>query len=124
MVQEAKPRICRLYPLSVNPAGCSPHYALSLENPHHFSGKSYQVRNWAKKNMFWQERVFINEEAAFLPQIGKMLSRLTKVQRDKALPFLMLYRYYRFDLERDFFPQYVENNLLLFQFLEELSKEK
>lgn len=122
-VQEAKPRICRLYPLSVNPPGFSPRYALCIEKEHHFKGKPHQVGQWAKQNMVWQERAFMREEAKFAPQIGRMLSRLTREQQDEMLPSLMLYRYYRFTLERDFFPQYAENNLLIFQFLDNKIRE-
>ena len=121
-VQEAKPRTCRLYPLSVNPPGCSPYYALCMEKDHHFKGQPHQVGRWAKRNMVWQERVFMREEAKFVPQVGRMLSQLTKEQQDGMLPSLMLYRYYHFTLEQDFFPQYAENNLILFQLLNDLSR--
>ena len=125
IVQDAKPRTCRMYPFWVEPLalyGQDFTYNLSKEQKHHPKGSLIRVKDWMNKYFYEDERKFLKEEYRIVTKIAPLLNTLKHLERnqDDILHLMLFYRYYNFNLEESFLPQQHKNDM----FLEEALKNK
>lgn len=127
-VYEARPRTCRLYPFSVDTGTRGRRFAYfqSLDNhKDHFAGRGVSVENWMYENFTREAREFVETENGVLPELGRLLRGLGDDGRRSTLFQLLYYRYYNYDLEQPFLPQYQANQQALLEALRrELSREE
>ena len=110
-VYEARPRVCRMYPFAAVPGerGRDFLYCLCTERPHHFTGGTISVKDWFYENFPKESRSFLKEDFDALPILGKNVAAMGE-WRFKSLIFQFLfYRYYNYDLDRPFLPQFYAN---------------
>jgi len=110
-VYEARPRVCRLYPFTVAPGerGRDFLYCLCTERPHHFTGGTVSAKDWFRENFPKDARSFLKEDFDALPILGKNAVDMGE-RRFKSLIFQFLfYRYYNYDLDKPFLPQFHAN---------------
>lgn len=122
-VYKGRPRVCRLYPFTVE-TGSRGHrfaYYQCLDcHASHFERGKVNVGDWMYQNFTRDAREFVETEASVLPELGKVLKALGPDGRRKYLFQLLYYRYYNYELDQPFLPQYWENQSKL---LEALRKE-
>lgn len=110
-VYEARPRVCRMYPFTVAPGerGRDFLYCLCTERSHHFMGGTVFVKDWFYENFPLEARSFLKEDFEALPILGKNAVSMGE-RRLKGLMFQFLfYRYYNYDLDKPFLPQFHAN---------------
>ncbi len=124
-IQQAKPRTCRMYPFTAGPGedGKDFIYYLCREKPHHFIGGQIIVKDWMWENFGTEDREYIKAEYQSAVERGKLLRRIREEDRKQVLFFVMIYRYYEFDLDSPFLPQYYRNTERLKQALRKLVRE-
>jgi len=101
-VYEARPRVCRLYPFSVDTGtrGRRFAYLQSIDrHQDHFTGRSVSVENWMYENFTRDAREFVEAESDILPELGHLLRRLGEDGRRSILFQVMYYRYYNYNLD-------------------------
>ena len=119
-VYEARPRVCRLYPFSVDTGtrGRRFAYLQSIDrHQDHFTGRSVSVENWMYENFTRDAREFVEAESDILPELGHLLRRLGEDGRRSTLFQVLYYRYYNYDLDQPFLPQYQANQKALLEAL-------
>lgn len=125
-VYEARPQMCRIYPFFVCPEEPGhPFEAFQCMDRHaaHFTGGKVLVKDWLRENCPEERRGIMNAEAAVLPALGRLLQGVN-FNEDKAGLFQILhYRYYNYDLDEPFLPQYMSNMAALEKFLRERTRE-
>ena len=101
-VYEARPRICRLYPFSVAPGDCGKDflYCLCTDRPHHFTGAHVSVKD---------ARQFLKTDYDALPVLGKAVREMGAKRFERMLFQFLFYRYYNYDLDQPFMPQFIRN---------------
>lgn len=124
-VQQAKPRTCRLYPFTAGPGknGKNFDYYLCREKPHHFAGNQILVEDWMWEKFNKEDRAYIMAEYRAVAELGRLMRRIQEEDRKRALYLVILYRYYEFDLEQSFLPQYISNTEQLKQALRKLVQD-
>lgn len=127
-VYEARPRACRLYPFSVD-AGMRGQRFTSFQSidchQGHFTGRGVSVENWIYENFTRDAREFVESESGILTELGRLLRKLGEVGRRSTLFQVMYYRYYNYDLDQPFLPQYQANQKALLEALRrDLPKEE
>lgn len=119
-VYEGRPQMCRIYPFFTFPGEPGhPFEVFQCMDSHaaHFAGGKVLVKDWLRENCPEERRGIMTAEAAVLPALGQMLKRFN-FNEDKAALFQVLhYRYYNYDLDKPFLPQYISNMATLQQFL-------
>lgn len=127
-VYEARPRACRLYPFSVDTGtrGQRFTYFQSIDcHQGHFTGGSVSVEDWMYKNFTRDAREFVEAESSILMELGRLLRRLGEDGRQSTLFQVLYYRYYNYDLDQPFLPQYQANQKALLETLHrELPREE
>lgn len=121
MIQDAKPRACRTYPLMAEPDGVSSfRYLLSTEKNHHFAGRKFKARDWMNQYFTQEDRAFVSADVFAALEIAQLLRQIPERKKPKALFSCMLYRYTDFDLNQPFLMQYEQNHKKLIASLEAL----
>lgn len=119
MIQAAKPRACRIYPLVAEPDGASSfRYYLSMEKSHHFTGRKFKARDWMNQYFTQEDRAFVNEDISAALEIARLLRQIPEIHKQRALFCFLLYKYTDFDLDQPFQKQYENNNKKLIASLE------
>ena len=121
-VQDAKPHTCRLYPFSVGP-GTSGDFSFYLceERPHHLTGGTVRVGDWLRENFTEEDRNYQTLEWGFVAAIGRLMKHIrSEDQLRGIMPKLLYYRFWNFDLEEPYMPQFVHNNRALIEALQTL----
>ena len=120
-VYDARPRVCRLYPFGVAPGSNGRDYAyyLCTEQPHHFGSGSVRTGTWISENFSREEREYLKEDYALLPMIGKAAKRMGEERFKEILFQFLYYRYFNYDLDKPFLPQYYRNTQALTELLEQ-----
>lgn len=110
-VYEARPRTCRLYPFSVAPGDCGKDflYCLCTERPHHFTGGRVSVKDWFYQNFSKDARQFVKADYDALPVLGKAVREMGEARFKRMLFQFLFYRYYNYDLDQPFMPQFIRN---------------
>lgn len=111
-VYEGRPRVCRLYPFTVKDGKRGRRFAYyQCLDSHavHFEGGRVKIGDWMYRNFTRDARDFVEKEASILPELGKLLKKLGPDGRRQFLFRLLYYRYYNYELDQPFLPQYQEN---------------
>ena len=119
-VYEGRPHVCRIYPFSVRPGQRGrifEFYRCVDQHAAHFSGDRVQVKDWLNENFTRENREFWAAEGNVLPILGRLLSSLETSELQACLFQILYFRYYNYDLDRAFMPQYQANMAALEQFL-------
>lgn len=121
-VQNAKPRTCRLYPFTAGPGETKEklRFYLCLEKSHHFCGGTIQVGDWLRECFDDEDHRFLTAEYDYIPQIAPLVHLLTGERQRLALTQIVFFRYFNFNPNRPFMPQYAENNRELLRSLTKL----
>ena len=122
-VYEARPRVCRLYPYTAFPGqrGKAFHFFQCMDsNSAHFSDGKILVKDWMYQNFSREDREFLTAESDTLLELGRLLKAMSTDGRKENLFQILYYRYYNYDLDQSFMPQYKENTEELKRILQEL----
>lgn len=122
-VYEARPRVCRLYPFTAFPGqrGKAFHFFQCMDsNSAHFSDGKILVKDWMYQNFSREDREFLTAESDTLLELGRLLKAMSTDGRKENLFQILYYRYYNYDLDQPFMPQYKENTDELKCILQEL----
>ena len=122
-VYEARPRVCRLYPFTAFPGqrGKAFHFFQCMDNNSaHFSDGKILVKDWMYQNFSREDREFLTAESDTLLELGRLLKAMSTDGRKENLFQILYYRYYNYDLDQPFMPQYKENTEELKRILQEL----
>ena len=110
-VYEARPRVCRMYPFSVEPGerGRDFRYLLCKEKPHHFTDGLVTVRNWLSENFTQEFREALKADFVILPLLNRNIQAMGTEKFQSLLFQFLYYRYYNYDLDQPFLPQFRSN---------------
>lgn len=124
-VYSARPRTCRLYPITVGPGenGQDFEYLLCREKPHHFTGGTVSTRDWLRDNFKREDQEFVLTEYRSVMEIGRLMRRIGEHNQPGAIVAALFARYYNFDLDTPFMPQYRSNHEQLLKKLRLLSNQ-
>ncbi len=124
-VYEARPRACRLYPFTVAPGsrGRDFQYLLCTEKPHHFADGIVTVKDWLSRNFPKDARQFLKTDYDAFPVLGRNIRAMGEAQFKEILFRFLFYRYYNYDLEQPFLPQFISNTEELKKLTAEAAKE-
>ena len=125
-VYPARTRTCRIYPLTVGPGerGRDFEYCLCFDNnqQYHFSGGKISVKDWFYHNVSREEKEYLKLEYAAVEEMGKLMRSIPAEVCEHLLFQILYYRYYHFDLEQPFLPQYQRNTSQLLEKLREIRR--
>ena len=111
-VYEGRPRVCRLYPFTVKDGERGrrfSYYQCIDRHASHFEGGKVKVEDWMYRSFTKDARSFVEMEAFVLPDLAELLKKLGPDGRRQFLFRLLYYRYYSYELDQPFLPQYQEN---------------
>lgn len=110
-VYDARPRTCRLYPMSVGPGenGREFEYVLCREKPHHFVGGMVRTKDWLRENFKQEYQEFLRAEYVAIVRLAPIMKRITEQNQPRMIVAALFARYYNFDLDTPFMPQYQSN---------------
>jgi len=110
-IQEAKPKACRLYPLSAGPNDDFDDLVIlkTPERTFHYVGEEHWAGEWLSENMDDESQLYVLTECLLLRKIGKILRRIPRNMEDNVNRLMIMYRYILFDTGEDFIPQYTRN---------------
>ncbi len=72
------------------------------------------------QNFSREDREFLTAESDTLLELGRLLKAMSTDGRKENLFQILYYRYYNYDLDQPFMPQYKENTVELKRILQEL----
>ncbi len=110
-VYEARPRVCRLYPFTVAPGsrGRDFQYLLCTEKSHHFASGVVTTKDWLSQNFSKEAKSVLKADYEALPILGQNIRAMGEEQfKRKAFQFIY-YRYYNYELDEPFLPQFLSN---------------
>ena len=119
---EGRPAVCRIYPFSVRPGDRGKtfeYYRCVDQHAAHFSEDRIQVKDWLYENFTRESREFWTAESTTLLTLGCLLNKLGTRELQASLPQILHYRYYNYDLDQSFMPQYRNNMAALIRFLQQ-----
>lgn len=111
-VYEVRPRVCRLYPFNAFPGqhGKAFEFYQSMDqHAAHYAEGKVLVKDWMYQNFQREDREFLTAESTTLPELGLLLHALSPEQLKENLFQILYYRYYNYDLDQPFMPQYEKN---------------
>lgn len=110
-VYEARPRVCRMYPFTVAPGerGRDFQYFLCTEKAHHFADGLVIAKDWLSQNFPREVRDVLKAEYDAMPSIGQNIRAMGEEQFKKRLFQFLFYRYYNYELDESFLPQFRYN---------------
>ena len=111
-VYEARPRVGRLYPFTAVPGQREKAFNFfQCMDSHsaHFSDGKILVKDWMYQNFSREDREFLTAESDNLLTLGQLFKALGPDRLKENLFQILYYRYYNFDLDQPFMPQYEEN---------------
>ena len=110
-VYEARPLVCRMYPFSAAPGekGRDFSYLLCMEKRHHFADGVVTVKDWLSQNFSKEAKDVLKADYDALPTIGKNIRAMDEDWLEKHLFQFLFYRYYNYELDQPFLPQFLSN---------------
>ena len=127
-VYPARTRTCRIYPLTVGPGerGRDFEYCLCLDRHRsHFTGSRVSVKDWLYQNFKREDKEYVKREYEIATELGKLMRAIAPAMRQGIVfKVLYYYRYYNFDLDQPFQPQYEQNNRHLLADLHRIAGEQ
>lgn len=124
-VYAARPRTCRLYPITVGPGqhGREFEYLLCREKLHHFVGGTVRTKNWLRENFKQEDQEFVRAEYEAIAKLGRLIAKVPEHRGPRAISAMLFARYYNFDLDLPFMLQFRSNMDLLDTQLTKLIQE-
>lgn len=120
-VYEGRPHTCRVYPFSVHPGirgKTFEFYKCEDQHAAHFSEGRVLVKDWFNQNFSKVYREFTTAEGQTLFELGRLLRKLDSDGIRVNLFYILHYRYYNYNLDQPFMPQYTQNMAALKQILQ------
>lgn len=110
-VYEARPQVCRMYPFSAAPGsrGRDFHYLLCMEQPHHFTDGLIKVKDWLSQNFSAEAKATLKADYDAIPIIGQNIRAMSEEKFQSLLFRFLYYRYYNYELDEPFLPQFRSN---------------
>lgn len=108
-IYEVRPRVCRLYPFNAFPGqrGKAFEFYQSMDqHSAHYTEEKVLVKDWMYQNFKREDREFLTAESTTLLELGRLLRALSPEQLKENLFQILYYRYYNYDLDQPFMPQY------------------
>lgn len=125
-VYECRPYVCRIYPFNVRPGQRGEtfeFYRCIDQHAAHFSNGRVLVMDWLNENFARESQEFWTAEGNVLSTLGCLLNKLDVSEFQACLFQILHYRYYNYDLEQPFMPQYHKNMAALVRFLQQRLRE-
>lgn len=121
-IYPVRPRTCRIYPFTVAPGerGKNFEYYLCTDKPYHLSEGRISVKDWMYQNFKQEDKEYVRQEFLNIAEIGSLMNRIGRSAYDRLLFPLLFYRYYNYDLQKPFMPQYESNHVQLLAELQRL----
>ena len=119
-VYDGRPYVCQIYPFSVRPGQRGKtfeFYRCADQHAAHFSDDRMQVKHWLNENFTRESREYWAAEGETVPILGRLLGSLNTSELQASLFQILYYRYYNYDLDQPFLPQYKTNMAALEQLL-------
>ena len=126
-VYPARTRTCRIYPLTVGPGerGRDFEYCLCLDrHQSHFTSGRVSVKDWLYQNFKREDKEYVKREYEIATELGKLMRAIDPDMRQGIVFKVIYYRYYNFDLDQPFQPQYEQNNRHLLADLHRIAREQ
>ena len=110
-VYEARPQVCRMYPFSAAPGerGRDFRYLLCMEKPHHFTGGMVTVKHWISENFTREAKDGMKADYDVIPILGEKVRAMSTEEFQHLLFQFLYYRYYNYELDQPFLPQFLSN---------------
>jgi len=110
-VYEARPRVCRLYPFTVAPGsrGRDFQYFLCTEKTHHFADGAVTAKDWLSQNFSKETRAVLKADYEALPILSQNIRAMGSEQFKRLAFQFIYYRYYNYELDEPFLPQFLSN---------------
>lgn len=110
-VYEARPRVCRLYPFAVAPGACGRDllYYLCMEKSHHFVDGAVTLKDWLSENFTREAKEVLKTDYAVIPLLGRNIRAIGEEKFQGLLFQFLYYRYYNYELDAPFLPQFLAN---------------
>ena len=110
-VYEARPQVCRMYPFSAAPGerGRDFRYLLCMEKPHHFTGGMVTVKHWLSENFTREAKDGMKADYDVIPILGENVRAMSTEEFQHLLFQFLYYRYYNYELDQPFLPQFLSN---------------
>ena len=110
-VYEARPQVCRMYPFSAAPGsrGRDFQYFLCTEKPHHFADGLVTVKDWLSQNFSREAKAALKADYDAIPIIGQNIRAMDEEKFQSLLFQFLYYRYYNYELDEPFLPQFHSN---------------
>ena len=119
-IHVAKPYVCKIYPLSALPHDNMNKlkYGIASKEEHHFTGKEVSVKEWVNTNMDEDQKELILYEKNTIIAIENRLHK-TFLQNEfkRAVSMYLYYKYFNYDMDKPFLPQYKQNTEQLLKVL-------
>lgn len=126
-VYPARTRTCRIYPLTVGPGerGRDFEYCLCLDRHRsHFTSSRVSIKDWLYQNFKREDKDYVKREYEIATELGKLMRAIDPAMRQGIVFKVLYYRYYNFDLDQPFQPQYEQNNRHLLADLHRIAREQ
>lgn len=120
-VYEARPRVCRIYPLTVGDGERGKdfeYFVCQDKDAHHFTDGKISIKDWVYQNFKRDEKNFLLMDWAYAAQLHAMARRAAPEKKRRIIAELLQCRYWNYDLDKPFLQQYQENHAKLLQMLE------
>lgn len=122
-IQKAKPRTCRMYPLSAGPDENGRLEYLWVAKKHHlYAPGDISVGGWMDENLSAEDRKFLLLEYGFIRDMRTTLRILPDTYNEHVLKIMLIYRYFAYDLRDEFLEQYKRNMSALVRELDGLAR--
>ncbi len=110
-VYEARPHVCRMYPFTAAPGerGRDFCYFLCTEKSHHFADGLVTPKSWFSENFPREAREVLKADYAALPVLGRNIQAMGAEKFQDLLFRFLYYRYYNYELDKPFLPQFLSN---------------
>jgi hypothetical protein len=95
-------------------------YLLCREKPHHFVGGTVRTKDWLRENFKQEDQEFVRAEYETLAKLGWLINRVLRQNGTRAIVAMLFARYYNFDLDAPFMPQFHSNMRQLEELLTQL----
>lgn len=110
-VYEARPQVCRMYPFLTAPGekGRDFRYFLCRKEPHHFADGMVTVKSWLSENFTREARDALKADYDAIPVLGQNIRAMGEEKFQNLLFQFLYYRYYNYELDEPFLPQFLFN---------------
>ena len=121
-IHSAKPRTCRMYPLSAGFDKDDIQYVIASKKEHHFTGQKYTADDWMSECLSEEDRKFMRLDCDFAVEISKLINKIDDSKKDEVIRNMLLFRFCLYDTSEDFLSQFINNMQALKYKLAQLSK--